>query len=187
MFPAREIKDNDTDEEDGNPPGGGIVIAGVSVGGTASFNMGTMTFAHDGSPGNTASFQYQVRDSQGALSNLATVNLSVVSGTFAQCAPGGRRAIVDVPVSIDVSGAFGLASPTYSATGLPASLDPIYTNSGVISGTPVVGDLTGSPFAITVTANDGVGGIETFNFAITVENDFDSIFYSSLEDTCVGL
>ncbi|HZF31141.1 MAG TPA: FG-GAP-like repeat-containing protein [Gammaproteobacteria bacterium] len=56
----------------------------------------------------------------------------------------------------------------FAASGLPASLP---FDRGVISGTPAPADVQLSPFAVTVTANDGRGGTATAQFVLTVSAD----------------
>ncbi|MEP7290092.1 MAG: SBBP repeat-containing protein [Chloroflexota bacterium] len=61
--------------------------------------------------------------------------------------------------------ATGNPAPTFSATGLPAwaTLNP---TTGVLSGTPL--NSVGSPFAVTITATNGVLPNATQNFTLTV-------------------
>ena len=90
MIAVTDLNCNDSDQEDGSPPGGGVVVlAGSSVNGTASLNTGVVTFTHDGSDTEFASFQYQAKDSEEALSNTATVSIKVAlfySGFEQNCA-----------------------------------------------------------------------------------------------------
>ncbi len=56
---------------------------------------------------------------------------------------------------------------TYSATGLPSGLS-INSTTGLISGTIAVGADTSSPYAVTVTANDGTASAsQTFNWTVS--------------------
>ena len=58
---------------------------------------------------------------------------------------------------------------TFSASGLPAGVS-IDTNTGVISGTFANNASVGGPYTVTVTANDGNGGVTSANFVLTVTN-----------------
>lgn len=78
-------------------------------------------------------------------------------------------------VSVDAGAAFSDPDGdtlTYAASGLPASLS-IDTATGVISGTLTGADLAGSPYTITVTADDGNGGTvdDSFTLTVTVSNN----------------
>jgi hypothetical protein len=58
---------------------------------------------------------------------------------------------------------------TYAQTGLPASLN-LDTNSGVISGTPVQGDVAGSPYTVNLTSTNAYGTSPTFQLALSVSS-----------------
>ena len=75
-----------------------------------------------------------------------------------------------LPGSFTVA-ATGVPAPSLSATGLPAwaSLDPV---SGVLNGTPP--DDSGSPFTLTLTASNGVGGSATQTFTLAVQSNYSS-------------
>ncbi|MEM9530698.1 MAG: Ig-like domain-containing protein [Pseudomonadota bacterium] len=183
---AASLRANDSDAEDG-VPGGAVVLTGTAANGSVADNGDqTFTFTHDDSSAASASFEYRVNDSDGTVSAPAQVRLTVIpgnvgSGTAAACGPGGRRVQVGVPVSIAMAGEFSGSGLSFSADGLPASLS-IDDGSGVISGTPEMSDLSGSPYDVTITA-----GTQTLSFVITVDATNDVQFYSSFEDTCIGL
>jgi hypothetical protein len=65
--------------------------------------------------------------------------------------------------------ATGTPTPTFSATGLPAwaSLDP---NSGALTGTPP--GVAGAPFALSITASNGIASPATQNFTLGVRMTF---------------
>ena len=61
--------------------------------------------------------------------------------------------------------ATGTPAPTFSATGLP-SWATLGATTGVLSGTPP--DATGSPFAVTITANNGATATQNFTLTAVV-------------------
>ncbi len=73
--PAPGVLANDTDAE-----GGGLtaLLKTDASNGTVTLNPdGSFTYTHDGSDTTTDSFTYQAKDGAGALSNIATVSLTV--------------------------------------------------------------------------------------------------------------
>src|SRR5205085_1949546 len=77
------------------------------------------------------------------------------------------------PVAVDVSGFFSDTDTTdtltYSATNLPPGLN-IDPNTGVISGTLDHSASQGGPYTVTVTADDGNGGVTPTTFVWNVVN-----------------
>jgi len=76
--------------------------------------------------------------------------------------------LVGQPGSFTVT-ATGNPTPTFSATGLPAwaTLDPV---AGLLTGTPPNGG--GSPFTLTIVANNGVAPAASQSFTLTVQDTF---------------
>ncbi|MFW1958271.1 Ig-like domain-containing protein, partial [Acinetobacter guillouiae] len=71
------VKGNDTDAEDGTPAGV-VTIVGGPANGTVTVNAnGTVSYVHNGSETSSDSFTYTVTDSNGQVSNTATVNIIV--------------------------------------------------------------------------------------------------------------
>ncbi|MGY8656245.1 MAG: FG-GAP-like repeat-containing protein, partial [Verrucomicrobiia bacterium] len=60
-------------------------------------------------------------------------------------------------------------SIVYAASGLPSSLS-VDVRTGVISGTPVNADFLNSPFSVTVTAADSLGGATEASYEMSVSN-----------------
>ncbi|MDH3730033.1 MAG: Ig-like domain-containing protein, partial [Acidimicrobiia bacterium] len=74
------VADNDTDAEDGTPPGGDVtLVAGPSyhVGVFTLATDGSFTYTHDGTENFTDTFTYTVDDSDAATSNTATVTITI--------------------------------------------------------------------------------------------------------------
>jgi VCBS repeat-containing protein len=144
-------------------PANGSVAAGTN---------GSFTYTPDANYCNATTpdtFTYTVSDGT-ATSAPATVSVTVacvndgpVAGTI-----DDTFATATVPFSLDVSDAFTEPKGetlTFSATGLPASLT-INPATGVISGTPTVGEI--GPYTVTVTATDPGGASDDAAFTLDV-------------------
>lgn len=179
------VLDNDDDVDDGIDAGTLTIETAASSGTATAQGDGRIDYTPNTDFSGDDSFQYSVRDDHGAVSNTATVNVTVLDQTFAACAPLGNRAVVDLLLEIDTSSRFTGTITDYSVSGLPESGSLAFdTNTGIISGTPVSDDLAGSPYTLTVTANDGAGG-QTLEFRLTIDAMPEVSFYSSFESFCI--
>jgi hypothetical protein len=103
-----------------------------------------------------------------------SIDVGVVPNQLPTVVPPGipdQAATVNQPFSANVAGSF--TDPdgdplTFTATGLSAGFT---FAGGVIAGTPTPVDAQQSPFTVTVTANDGRGGMVSDTFALTVTQD----------------
>ncbi|MES1927174.1 Ig-like domain-containing protein [Salinisphaera sp. T31B1] len=123
----------------------------------------------------TTTVSYQVSDGQGGT---ATASITVLvmgandAPTVAQGTPDQTARDGDT-LSIAAGAAFADADVSdtlrYTADGLPAglSIDP---DTGLISGTLGPNASQNGPFSVTVTADDGNGGLVTDTFTITAAN-----------------
>ncbi|WOJ95024.1 retention module-containing protein [Congregibacter variabilis] len=166
---------NDSDS-DGSLIPGSVSIVGGPVNGTVTVNAnGTVTYTPNADYAGADSFTYTVTDNDGAVSNVATVNLTIdpVDDSPVSVDLEAQSSEDADAVSVDVSGNFTDVDSTltYSATGLPAglSIDPA---TGVISGTidNSASQLGGGVYSVTVTATDGVNPSVSESFDWTVSN-----------------
>ncbi|HEX7048548.1 MAG TPA: tandem-95 repeat protein [Gammaproteobacteria bacterium] len=139
---------------------------------------GTITYTPDVNFNGTDSFTYTVEDDAEALSNVATVSVTitavndapVISGTPATTATAGVP-YQFAPVIADVDE----DTLTVTATGLPAwaSLDG---TSGIVSGTPAADDVASYPNII-ITVSDGTldDALAAFSIDVLVDTDGDTI------------
>ena len=88
-------------------------------------------------------------------------------------------------MAIQTAGEFTGGGLSYGAIGLPPTLS-IDTGNGIITGIPDLTDFGNSPFSVEVTATGGPMP-QVIQFLIVVDNDFDVVFFSGIEDTCIGL
>ncbi len=135
---------------------------------------GTLQLAADGSytyqPAanwhGTDTFTYRASDNT-VTSQPATVTITVtaVNDTPVVTNPGAQSGTVGaaVIVALSATDADGDAV-VFSAIGLPAGLT--ISSAGVVTGTPTTA--AGSPFRVTVSADDGHGGVGTTTFDWTV-------------------
>jgi hypothetical protein len=98
-------------------------------------------------------------------------DITIVQNEPPRVVPPGiadQSAVEGEPFSLDVSGAF--TDPdgdplTYSAEGLPSGF---VLSGSEIAGTPTMGHVQGSPYAVRVTADDGRGGRVSEEFRLSV-------------------
>jgi VCBS repeat-containing protein len=156
-----------------------IVIVGAPVNGTLIVNAnGTVDYTHDGSQTLSDSFSYIISDISGAISNVATVNITVIPVNDAPTTIG----ITDVSVtedstatSIDLNAAFddvdNLDSElTYSITGNTSI--GLFTTTAVnaVTGELVLdysADMNGTS-QISIRATDPLGAFVDTLFTVTV-------------------
>jgi len=134
-----------------------------AVNGSVGESGGTVTFSHDGSETMAASFTYTVQDSDGAVSNTATVSLTVnpvndapVAADDAATVPiNGSKLIAvlandsDADDGIDVTSVTIVATPGFGSAVAQASGEVLYTPNPAYNGpdsfTYTVDDASGNP------------------------------------------
>src|SRR5690606_27065613 len=142
------VLDNDDDVEGRLNPSSVAIVRAPTLGAATVEHDGSITYTPNADTSGTDEFTYTVADDEGALSNEATVTVSIRAVNDAPTISGTPPAVDDVgeayeftPVIDDVEG-----DPlTVSAENLPAwlSLDP---DTGALRGTPTeahVGDYPG--------------------------------------------
>jgi VCBS repeat-containing protein len=126
---------------------------------------------------------FTYRASDGALSSsVATVSITVtcVNDEPVASTIDDASVVADEVAALDVSDAFSEPEGqalSFSATGLPASLS-IAASTGVISGTPVVGEV--GSYTVTVTATDPQNATAQASF--TLEVVAQGLFYDGFEE-----
>ncbi len=146
----------------GLPPGLSVNLSTGQVSGTIAATADT-----------NSPYQATVTVTDGTNTGSQTFNWTVNPRVSLPVLSDQSNAIGDV-VSLDASGSdAGNGTLSYSAMGLPLGLT-INGTTGLISGTIGSGAVSGSPYAVTVTASDGTGSAsETFNWtvaAVTLAN-----------------
>jgi hypothetical protein len=145
---------------------------------------GTATLSGTPAESDIGSFDIAIEVSDGSLSGLQEFTVTV---TMANQPPVATELSDDAGVELvayarDV--AFAFTDPdddvlSFSATGLPASLQ-IDATTGVISGTPVLGD--NGDYTITVRATDPDGLFAESSFVLSIEAASPQIFRDGFED-----
>jgi hypothetical protein len=179
---------NDTDQQ-----GDGLLISAdpgyaPEHGSVVLESDGKFTYTHNGDNATSDRFVYRVcgDNGLGVETNACShqwAEVRILPAVFAACAPGGQRGVAGLPLSIQTSSTFVGVDLSYSASGLPASLD-IDSVSGEISGIPTSIDFSNSPFFIEVTAS-GIDPDQVIGFQLTIDASPDVILYSDMEGTCL--
>ncbi len=162
---------------DNDPDGDTLTVTGASApNGSVVINLdGTVTYTPDANFTGTDIITYTISDGEGGTST-ATVTVTVSPLNDAPATPG-LPSLFDIDsavVSIPVGPAFSDTEGdilSFSAAGLPAGLtiDPV---TGTISGTIAnnASTIGGGIYAVTITADDGNGGVTSTTFTWTISN-----------------
>ena len=182
---------------DNDPDGDSLTVTSASApNGTVTINPdGTITYTPNANFNGTDTITYTISDGNGSTST-ATVAVTV-GGVNDAPATAGLPDLFDIDnsvVSIPLASAFNDADGdtlTFSATGLPAglSINPV---TGVIFGQIANNASTvgGGIYTVTVTANDGNGGVTSTTFTWTVTNTApfaSDDAYTTAEDTAINM
>ncbi len=143
--------------ESGLPPGLGI-----------DPNTGVISGAPDAADEDVGSFDVTVTATDAGGSSDSWTFAWTVLDPVAVTDPGVQSATEGAAVSLQMQATDANGSPlTWTETGLPPELG-IDPDSGVISGTPAVGDAAQGPYQVTVTATDAAGYSESQTFPLDV-------------------
>lgn len=162
---ASDLTSNDSDAEDGTPAGVVTIAGSVENGSIVNNGDQTFDFSHDGSAATTAYFQYQVADADGVVSNLATVNLTVVPSQDGPTAMDDS-VVTDPGVAIIVG---------VTDNDLPGD-NPLDPSSVTISKGASHGEVEVAGDVLTYTPDPGFTGIDEFDYNVadtvaSVSND----------------
>ncbi|WP_279349256.1 Ig-like domain-containing protein [Erythrobacter litoralis] len=165
---------NDADV-DGDPL---TITEATAPNGTISVNGdGSVTYTPDPDFNGTDTITYTVSDGRGGFAtSTATITVDPVNDAPVASAIAPQNNDDNTPVALDVSGNFSDIdgdTVTFTATGLPAGL--AIDAAGTITGTIASDASQGGPdgdgvYQVTITADDGNGGITSTTFAWTVKN-----------------
>ncbi|UCB56113.1 MAG: tandem-95 repeat protein, partial [Thiotrichales bacterium] len=156
-----------------------IVITSLPANGTVVVNGdGTVTYNHNGSETLSDSFSYTISDISGAVSNSATVSLSVnpvndppVAGDDAAIVAEGNTILIDLAANdMDVDSALDLNS--ISIIGAPANGSLIVNGDGTVTYSHNGSETTSDSFTYTIADISGaISNTATVNIAVTPVND----------------
>ena len=161
---------NDNDADDGLDLTSIIVTSGPSNGGVVVNPDGTVDYTHNGSETISDIFTYTIKDLSGAVSNEATVNITVTPvNDDPVAADDSANTLVDTPIDIpvldndnDVDG----GPLTVTAVTDPANGSVIINPDGTIEYTPDLGFFGTDTFIYAIF--DGAGGNDTATVTVTV-------------------
>ncbi len=172
-----DLATNDTDPD--NPLDlTSVQIVGAPANGSILVNGdGTVTYTHDGSETTADSFTYTIRDLSGAVSNTATVNVTVTPQNDAPTAVDDAAVVNEgAPVNIDLvandtdpDNALDLAS--IQIVGAPANGTVLVNGDGTVTYTHDGSETTADSFTYTIRDLSGAISNTTVNVAVTPQND----------------
>jgi regulation of enolase protein 1 (concanavalin A-like superfamily) len=154
------VLDNDSDS-DGTLDPATLTIVNAPTSGTVSVDAnGLVNYTHDGSATSTDSFTYTVNDNEGATSNEATVNLSIVPNQVPTAtddsASLGTAESVDIAVLGNDSDSDGTLDPaTLNVVNAPANGTLSIDTNGLVTYTHDGSTTTADSFTYTVADDDG--------------------------------
>jgi hypothetical protein len=172
------VKGNDTDAEDGTPAGV-VTIVGAPANGTVTVNAnGTVSYVHDGSETTSDSFTYTVTDSNGVVSNTATVNITVnpvndppVATNDTATVDEGNTVVIAVKGN-DTDAEDGTPAGVVTIVGAPANGTVTVNANGTVSYVHDGSETTSDSFTYTVTDSNGVvSNTATVNITVNPVND----------------
>jgi large repetitive protein len=169
---------NDTDA-DGTLNLGSLAITQAPAHGTATKNSdGTVTYVHGGSAGTTDSFRYTIADNTGAVSNTATVSITITPANQAPVAVNDTATLAEGATSsinvstndTDADGTLNLASLVITQN--PANGSATVNANGTVSYTHNGSETTSDSFRYTIKDNTGaVSGTATVAITVLPVND----------------
>lgn len=176
-----DVADNDDDAE-GSLDLASIVIVTQPINGAVTVNNnGTVTYVHNNSATTTDSFTYTIKDSSGAVSTAATVNLTInaaanqapVAENDAQTVAEGGTATVSVLANDeDPDAADTLDVATVTIVGQPGNGTVTVNANGTIGYVHNGSETITDTFTYTVKDNHGlVSNTATVTITITPVND----------------
>ncbi len=169
---------NDVDVDDGLDLNS-IIIIGAPANGSLIVNAdGTVTYTHNGSETLSDSFTYTISDISGAISNTATVNITVtpvndapVAGNDSASVAEGNSVLIDLAANdSDVDNALDLNSINIIAA--PANGSLIINGDGTVTYTHDGSNTMSDTFTYTIADISGaISNTATVNITVTAIND----------------
>ncbi|MBV7265915.1 Ig-like domain-containing protein [Erythrobacter ani] len=181
---ASIVEDNtviiDVLANDGDPDGDALTVISANANNGSVFIEadGTLTYTPDANFNGTDTITYLISDGEGGTSTaFVTVTVSAVNDApETDGLPNltdGNNEMINVPLGAAFFDPEGDAI-SYIITGLPDGLT-FDSATGTVSGTTTATASTGGPggdgiYTVTVTANDGNGGVASTSFTWTINN-----------------
>src|SRR5206468_1966303 len=169
---------NDSDVDNALDLTSNQIVAGPANGSVVVNGDGTVTYTHDGSETTADSFTYTIRDAAGAISNVATVSLTVTpvndapvavadAGTLAE---GGATTIDLAANDTDAASALDLTSIQIVAG--PAHGLVLVNGDGTVSYAHDGGETTADSFTYIIRdVANGVSNAAAVTLAVSPVND----------------
>ena len=164
---------NDTDADDGLDLASIAIVTGPANGSLINHGDGTVTYTHNGGETTTDSFSYAIEDLSGALSNTATVSLTITPQNDAPVANNdggsvteGGSVVINLATN-DNDADDGLDLTSIAIVTGPANGSLVNHGDGTVSYTPNGGGTTADSFTYTIKDLGGATS-NTANVNITI-------------------
>jgi hypothetical protein len=169
---------NDTDADDGLDLASIAIVAGPANGTLLNNNDGTVTYTHNGSETTTDSFTYTIEDPSNAVSNTATVSITVTPQNDAPIATNdngtvneGGNVLLNLAVN-DTDADDGLDLTSIAIVTGPANGTLLNNNDGTVTYTHNGGETTIDSFTYTIEdPSNAVSNTATVSITVTPQND----------------
>lgn len=171
-----DVASNDTDAETKVAPAT-VVVTNVVNGTVANNGDGTITYTHDGSETTTGGFEYTIKDTQGATSNVGVVDITVhpvndvpVAVNDSETLKEGEPVVVNIAANdIDAEGALDLTSIVITNAVNGAVVD---NGDGTVTYTHDGSETTTGGFEYTIKDDQGAeSNVAVVVLTVTPEND----------------
>jgi hypothetical protein len=173
-----DLAANDTDSDNALDLGSIQIVSGPANGSLVVNGDGTVTYTHDGSETTSDSFSYTIKDARGAVSNTATVSLTVTPQNDAPTAVADSATVLEGgSVGIDLAANDADSDSALDLTSIqivssPANGSLVFNGDGTATYTHDGGETVTDAFSYTIRDTAGtLSNVATVSITVTPHND----------------